>query len=200
MHIEIEAKFLDLDHDEMRSKLQAVGAVLEQPMRLMRRTIFDYPDHRLQQGERWGRLRVRDEGDKSTITYKSGGEKEYSKEIETTIGSYETMLQLLETIGLVAYSFQESKRETWRLDDVEIVLDIWPWLKPYIEIEGESEKDIREVATSLGLFWENAAFGNVDTAYRRDYPGMASSETVGSISKLTFAGSLPDWLEERSKS
>ena len=34
MNTEIEAKFLNIDHDAIRAKLEALGGVLEQPLRL----------------------------------------------------------------------------------------------------------------------------------------------------------------------
>jgi adenylate cyclase class 2 len=196
MQLEIEAKFLKLDHDQVRHKLQELGAELRHPMRLMRRTLLDYPDKRLE-NDNWGRLRVRDEGDKITLTYKSGGEKEYSQETETTVGSYEVMIELLESIGLVAATAQESKRETWQMGEVEVVLDIWPWLTPYIEIEGPSEQVIQAAALALRLDWKDAVFGNVDTAYRRDYPGMTQDETITILPNLAFSSDLPAWLKAR---
>jgi hypothetical protein len=44
MQQEIEAKFLNVDHDEVRAKLLAKHAVCVHPMRLMRRELFDYSD------------------------------------------------------------------------------------------------------------------------------------------------------------
>ena len=79
MATEIEAKFLDIDHDEIRAKLAAAGAQLEVPMRLMRRQLFDYPDGRLQHANH-GRLRIRDEGSQVTLTYKARGNGKYAQE------------------------------------------------------------------------------------------------------------------------
>ncbi len=196
---EIEAKFLNVEHDLVRQKLRSAGARLEEPMRLMRRAMFDYPDGRLQK-DNWGRLRVRDEGDKVTLAYKQGGEAEYSDEHETTVGSYDETIAILKAVGFKQYSFQESKRESWKYKDVEVVLDEWPFLKPYIEIEGPTEDDIKQCAKDLGFPWDDAAFGNVDTAYRLDYPGMRSNETVGAIAELSFSMAMPDWLVKRLQS
>lgn len=196
MQPEIEAKFLDSNHDAVRQKLTKLGAKLEKPMRLMRRTVFDYPDGHIEKVAR-GRLRVRDEGDKVTVTYKSPRSDQYYDETETTVGSYETMVELFEAIGLVPVSTQESKRETWHYGGVEVVLDEWPWVKPYIEIEGESELAIRQCAADLELDWQAATFGSADNVYRAEYPGMAADETIGAVSVVKFGASLPDWLEKR---
>ena len=196
MAIEIEAKFLNVDHDVVRAKLQTAGAILEEPMRVMRRQLYDYPDRQLYAANH-GRVRIRDEGSSITMTFKSGGDGNYPKEFETTIGSFLAAAEILEAIGLVSFSVQESKRETWRLDNVEVVLDIWPWLNSYIEIEGPSEPAIQMAARKLGFDWATAAFGSVDTAYRVQYPRMSAKDTVGDISNLSFDGVMPQWFIDR---
>lgn len=197
MQPEIEAKFLDVDHEIVRTKLENLGATCEHPMRLMRRTLFDYPDSRFQKENQKQRLRIRDEGDKVMVNFKSNNETNYVDEIETTIGSFETMAKLFEAIGLVSYSFQESKRETWHYKDVEVVLDEWPWLNTYIEIEGPNESAIRDAAEELGFDWQDAKFGSVDTAYRHQYLGMTNAESIGDLAEVRFNLPLPDYLLDR---
>ena len=66
MNDEIEVKFVNIDHDAIRNELESIGAVLEQPMRLMKRVTIDSNDMRSKNAF----LRVRDQGDKVTLTYK----------------------------------------------------------------------------------------------------------------------------------
>lgn len=195
MQAEIEAKFLDVDHQLIREKLKQLGGTCQIPMRTMRRTIFDYPDRRLEKNH--CRLRVRDEGSKITITFKHPGDLQYQNEIETTVGSYDTTVSLLQAVGLQAYSVQETRRETWVLDGCEVVLDEWPWLKPYIEVEGSSEASIRRCVEKLGFDWADARYGSVEAAYREEYPGIKPDETVGEIGAISFDAALPSWLAER---
>lgn len=54
-------------------------------------------------------------------------------------------------MGLPYKPFQESKRETWEFEDEEIMLDEWPWLKPYIEVEGNSEVQVHKISEQLGF-------------------------------------------------
>lgn len=197
MQTEIEVKFLDVDHDNVRDKLKSIGAVCEQPMRLMRRAMFDYPDDRFQKNDHSRRLRVRDEGDKTTVTYKQKNSTSYVYEIETTVGSYDEMVKIFEAIGLKTFSKQESKRETWHYKNTEVVLDEWPWLNSYIEIEGKSEEDIQAVAKQLGFDWDEAYFGSVDTAYRNQYSKMSKSDSIGDIEDVRFGLPLPSYLKER---
>jgi adenylate cyclase class 2 len=198
MPTEIEAKFLKVDIEEVRARLKAAGAKLEHPMRLMRRDQFDHLDQRYHKSNFSERLRIRDEEDKLTMTYKkSVPGSNYPIEIETTVGSYEATKQLLTAIGLHGFSYQESKRETWQLDDVEVVIDVWPWLDPYIEIEGPSEESIKAAAARLEFNWDDAEYGSVDTAYRAQYPKMTKHDSIALVPEVRFDMPLPDYLKER---
>ena len=197
MQAEIEAKFTQVSHDVIRQKLKSLGAKCESSMTLMRRAMFDYPDGRFQKNGHTARLRVRDEGQQVKINFKSKNNTNYVDEIETTVGSYDTMCELLQLIGLVNYSIQESRREIWHLNNVEIVLDEWPWLDPYIEIEAEKEEDIMSTSVLLGLDWSTAKFGSVDSVYRVQYPGLKENESIGEIKNVSFDSPLPAYLIER---
>lgn len=113
MQQEIECKFLNVDHDNLRIKLKELSAVLEHPMRLMRRVMLDHVDGRYQKdANKSERLRIRDEGDKVVVSYKSKNKTNYVHEVEASVGSFDDTLKLFEVIGFEVYSYQESKRET----------------------------------------------------------------------------------------
>lgn len=196
MNTEIEAKFVRQNHQAMRDKLAKLGAVCEKPMRLMRRVTIDNPS----MVSKNAFMRVRDEGDRITMTYKQFDELSLhgAKEIEIIVDDFDNAVQLLKVAGLPYQSFQESRRETWRLGGVEIVLDEWPWLDPYIEIEGDSENEVKEVASKLGLSWKDAVFGDVMEAYRVQYPHISKKDTVGHIRSVKFGDPLPDMLKSNS--
>ena len=193
MNTEIEAKFVNTDHDAVRENLKALGATLEQPMRDMRRVTIDNASMKAKDAF----LRVRDQGDKVTMTYKQYDELSVdgTKEIEVEVSDFEKTVAMLAEVGLVHGSYQETKRETWRLGSTEIVLDVWPWLDPYIEIEGESEEAVRQVAADLGFDWDDAVFGDVMAAYRIQYPHLTTKDTVGNVPEVKFGDPLPDLLK-----
>lgn len=170
MNTEIEAKFANVIHDEVRAKLKELGAALEQPLRLMRRVVIHTPG----MTDKNAFLRVRDEGYRTTITYKQfdGDIVDGAKEHEVETSSFDEAINILSAAGLVYDTYQESKRENWRLNDVEIMLDEWPWLNPYLEIEGGSEEAIKHVTQLLGLDWTQALFGGVANVYRKQYPHL----------------------------
>lgn len=172
MQTEIEAKFADIEIEAIRKKLQDCGAKLIHPMRLMRRALIE--EAHMQKNN--GFIRIRDEGDKVTLTYKEHRKNELhgAKEIEVVVSSFEDTVSLFQQAGWAYKTFQESKRETWELDDNEIVIDIWPWLDPFIEIEGPSEDSLKSGAKKLGLDWREAIFGSVDILYNRKFPHMSN--------------------------
>lgn len=192
MKTEVEVKFTGVHHDSVRNKLSEVNAVLIHPMRLMKRVTIDNPSMKSKDAF----LRVRDQGDKITITYKQFDELSVSgaKEIEIVVNNFEYAVALLAAAGLEHGSFQESKRETWKLGDVTIELDEWPWLNPYIEIEGPDEKSVREIADKLGFDWGKAVFGDVMAAYRVQYPHLGPKDTIGNLPEVRFGAELPKFL------
>lgn len=188
MKTEIEVKFIDVDIDEMRQCLERVGAVCEQPMRLMRRALVETPDME----QRNAFLRIRDEGHRTTMTFKMFERNALTgaKETETEVGSFEDTLAILKECGLDYRTFQESKRETWRLGEVEVVIDEWTWLAPYIEIEGETEEAVRKAAQQLGFEWDEAVFGSVDVIYERKFPDKTNRGVID-IQEVRFGAPIP---------
>jgi adenylate cyclase class 2 len=198
MQAEIEAKFLNVDHDVLRECLKAAGAICRQPMRLMKRKAYDFSDNRLR-SEHNGWARVRDEGDKVTMSYKQLNNRELdgTHEVNLVIDDFAAGDTFLQQLGLESKSYQETKRESWTLPGFEIELDIWPWTKPYIEIEGPDEASLRVLAGKLGLDWGAVCHGSVEVVYRAEYD--VTDEEVNTIPRMTFEESIPDWLEERRK-
>jgi len=188
MKTEIEVKFLNIDIDAMREKLKAVGAHLEQPMRLMRRQVF----HLVTPSER-AYVRVRDEGHKATMTFKrfEGDGLHAAKEAEVDVSDFETAVKILEESGLKLKSYQESKRETWHVGEVEVVIDEWPWAPPFVEIEGPSEDEVRKVTADLGLNWNDAAFGGVAEVYKSLYPAITNDVIVNDLPRYEFDDPIP---------
>lgn len=168
MKIEYEATFIEIDKDATRSKLAAAGARLVRPEFLQKRMVFRLPKgHDIKGG--W--LRVRDEGDKITMSLKvvDGDRIENQKEVQLTVDSFAEARQLLTSIGCEEKSYQESRRELWRLDSVDITIDEWPFLPPFMEVEGASEAEVRAVSEKIGFDYLEARFCSVDTLYNEKY-------------------------------
>lgn len=170
MKTEIEVKFCNIEIDDIRSRLIKAGATMEQPMRLMRRALIE--TEAMARDDAF--IRLRDEGNKTTLTYKKFETNSLTgaREHEVEVSDFETMKEILNLADLSFQTTQESKRETWRLGAVEVVIDQWPWMRPYIEIEGHSEAEVIKAAKELSFRWEDAVFGGADVIYHLEYPDM----------------------------
>src|SRR3989344_6632424 len=117
MNTEYEATFTDVDKESIRSKLKDVGAVLIRPESLQKRVTFNLPEGVDLEG---GWLRVRDEGDKITLSLKAvhGDGIESQKEIMLTVNDFDQAVELLTLLGCKQKAYQETKRELWKLDGV----------------------------------------------------------------------------------
>lgn len=197
MKTEIEVKFVDIAIDDVRARLTTVGGVCEQPMRLMKRALIEEPHHEAEHSF----IRVRDEGNKVTLTFKRRVDPhaptiDSVKEIEVTVSSFDDTVELLREAGWTYKTFQESKRETWKLGDVEVVIDEWPWIRPYIEIEGESEMEVRQAVERLGFDWRDVVYGHIDAVYERDYE-FDGVRGVIDLKEVRFADPVPAAFKKR---
>ncbi len=196
MQTEIEAKWLNIDLASMRKRLVDIGAECVTKDRLMTRKIYDYPDKRLEKIGGW--VRVRNEGDKITLSYKQMNDRTVhgTKEITVVVDDFEATRAFLDSIGMQSNSHQETMRESWKLDSTEIELDTWPWIPSFVEIEAESEADLKSVAEKLGLDYEKALHGSVETAYQAVYD--VTEEEIDSWEEIAFT-EVPDWLAAKKK-
>ncbi len=182
MNIEYEATFTQIDKEEIRERLKKSDAKLIRPEFLMKRVPFSPPKDI---GNAW--LRVRDEGDKITMSLKmiTGNKITDQKEWQIEINNFDEGCKLLEALGAKKKSYQESLREIWHLDDTEICIDTWPGLKPLVEIEGKNEKDVESVAKKLGFNWQDALFCAADKVYEQEL-GIPKDVIDNQTSEITF--------------
>lgn len=196
MQTEIEAKWLNIDINNMRQLLSSVGAKMVKKERLMSRKIYDFSDDRLNKKGGWAR--VRDEGDKITLSYKQLNDRSVhgTKEVSLITNDFESTCIFLESIGLEQKSFQQTKRESWELDGSEIELDTWPWIPSFIEIESKNEEKLKSIAMKLGLDYSKALHGSVETAYQAVYD--ITEEEIDNWLEILFIP-VPSWLESKRR-
>ncbi len=194
METEIEAKFPDIDVDALRLKLKERDAILEHPEVSMRRKNYDYSDRRLKKIGGW--IRVRDEGNKVTLSYKQLNDRTLhgTKEVSVVVDDFGKTCQFLEAIGMMAKAYQETKREKWSHKSVEVTIDTWPWVPTFVELEGQTEELVREVANDLGFDWIKVMYGSVETIYQMHYD--FTEEEIDDWESITFVAP-PDWLLAR---
>ena len=184
MDIEYEATFKNINKNEIRKLLKKVGARLIKPEFMQKRVVFHLPKgHEIKGG--W--LRVRDEADKITMSLKviDGNKIKDQKEICLTVNNFEEAENFLVLIGCEKKAYQENKRELWKLNNVEIMIDEWPFLEPFIEVEGKSEKTVRQVCKKLGLNYSEAIFSSTDVLIQQKY-GISLDRINNKTPKIIF--------------
>lgn len=185
---EFEATFPNIDKEQLRATLEEVGAVLIRPEFMMTRVAYHLPSGH-QKPNIWAR--VRDEGDKITMSVKmiAGPGIDGQKEALVQVDSFDQAEIILLTLGCTRKSLQQNLREIWELDGVAICIDTWPFLPPFVEVEGPNEADVKKISEALGFSYTNAQFCAVDTLYSQTYgiPTMV----VNIIPAITFDGPDP---------
>lgn len=186
MKTEFEAKFYPVDKNAIREKLKANGGKLVQPEV---KTIIAAYNHRANPQIDGDYVRVRNEGDKIRLSIKvhaaEGGSIADQKEIDTIVSDFDATLAILERTGLKRSGFQEKLRETWELHGAEVVIDTWPGLETYIEIEASSEDAVQYAAELLDFDWDDKIITSVVEIYAKKY-GMTVEEVLAVMSNLTF--------------
>ena len=72
---------------------------------------------------------------------------------------------LLEEMGYSKKKLVEKYRKSYTYNDLDIVIDSWPLISPYMEIEGKKVEDIYDMVNKLGYKDEDAKIMNTDDIY-----------------------------------
>ena len=72
-------------------------------------------------------------------------------------------------MGYTPRSFQENLRTRYYLDHIELDIDTWPLIPTYLEIEGNSEEDVKRVEKLLELNESKVTTMNCQDIYLEEY-------------------------------
>lgn len=130
-------------------------------------------------------IRLRETNGKSELTVKHILEKQtdrfqYVIENEIEVSSLEETNVILESVGISKRAYQEKVRYSYEYKDAEIEIDVWPLLKPYLEIECDNEDVINEIIENLNLENHECVSLNTEALYKR------INIDIHSISELKF--------------
>jgi adenylate cyclase class 2 len=122
-------------------------------------------------------LRLRRVGGKATLTYKkrlpTSSTIKHQREEETAVTDPEAMEAILEALGYTPAMVYEKRRQTWRLGQTEIVIDVLPF-GLFMEIEGRIN-EIRAVERKLalkGLRAEQATYPQLTKKHGKSLDGL----------------------------
>ena len=188
MEIEFEAKFLDINRNELVEKMKSLGAKCIQPNTIYKRCMYGLCDIKR------GYVRVRDEGNKTTLTAKIYKDSKFPQEYEVTIkDGFDNGKAFLQALNLTEKSYHETMREKWNLslgknpiDDCEIAFDYIPGIPLYVEIECKTKKNLNKAIRILKLDNSKKYFGSYGKCFV-EYYGMSENDINNDIRSLTFA-------------
>lgn len=176
---EFEYKFINIDLDSIIKKLEELGAVFKFD------TVYKIYNHdRIEWRPFQGRLRLREGNGKVTMAYKAKQEDGFDSEVEFEIEDIEKAHELVNAIGIPLKRFEQKRRISYELDGVSIDIDFWPDIDPYIEIEADSEDEIRTIVEKLGLDFSEGLKLNSAEIYK-----LVSGKDIGN--DMRFA--KDDW-------
>lgn len=157
MVTEIEARFIEIDIEELVTKAVSLGGV-DLGEHLLEETIFYDKDLTWSPAGRYARIRSYD--GKHVFTHKqiTADTIDGAEEIEFTVDKPEQLKAFLEKMELVPFRVQQKKRRKVKFDGVVLDIDSWPKIPPMLEIEGDTEQHVKDIAEKLGLDWNKALF------------------------------------------
>jgi adenylate cyclase class 2 len=153
-HIEIEQKFHLLNHNELRQRLQDLGA---KPLGTEHQIdVYYNAPHRDFLAEpnvsEW--FRVRHEGHRASMTYKRwlplhAKVKTHCDEYESDLSDAEGVEKLLAALDFAPLITVDKQREEWQLDEVVVALDTVKDLGNFVEFEYKGDAASVEEAHRL---------------------------------------------------
>jgi len=148
---EIEVKILEINPEEIRKKLEDLGAekVFDGELDTI---LFDFPDKRL--GKNDSHFRVRKVGDKVEICFKGKNESSQFKtkeEIEVNTSDFKDTVKIFEKLGFIRVYEGKRRRESYKLKEISFEIDYYSTMPAWLEVEAPTEEKIVEYVAKLGF-------------------------------------------------
>ena len=165
MHTEIEERVLEIDKEKIIKKLEVFNAKKIGEW-YQRRLVYDFTPKRENE---W--IRLRDTGNEITLTYKNVEKNtiDGTKELEVVVSSFDDTNEMLKILGYTPRAYQENKRIRYILNNIEIDIDSWPMIPTYMELEGESIEEIKNIEKLLEIDESKITNLNCQSIYEEIY-------------------------------
>ena len=156
---EIEIKVLGIERKQIEEKLISFGAekVFDDTIHAL---YYDTADRRLRHNRLT--LRLRREGKRSVLALKADIEDDSAKvreEKEVEVSDFDTMREILGSLGLSVWLEMEKHRTSYKLTDLHFELDkysgAYAYIPEFLEIEGTDMETIHKYAGMLGFTIED---------------------------------------------
>lgn len=180
MKIEYETRLLDVDVSVFIKKLNKAGAkFISDDLQI--RNCYDFKPVRKNS---W--IRLRSNGKVCTLTIKEieSQSVDGTKESEIIVSDFKTTDEILNKLGFEARSVQENRRIKYSLNNVEIDIDFWPLIPPFVEIEASSKKEIENICKLLKIDIKNLV--NIDITKIYEKYGIKNVEKIAKLTLENF--------------
>jgi len=146
MPLELEYEFYDFDKKKIINKLKNLGAK-KKGAYIFKVIVFTHP---LNIDNSY--IRIRDEGHRTTLTYKMKDPKNnFENEDEVIIDNFGAGVKILLNLGCKKKYYYEKIREIWTLKNSEIVFDTNPGEPDRMEVESQTKKELDNLTKELNL-------------------------------------------------
>lgn len=166
MNIEYECRVLEINIDSFIKLLEDNGGVKKGEY-FQKRNVYDFNPI---DPNKW--IRLRSNGNDVTLTLKKLEDRTSicgTKELEIKVSIFEQTDKILNELGYCSRNYQENKRITYILDNVEIDIDTWPLIPTYAELEGKNKEDIERLIEKLKLDKSKITTYDVTSIYNEIY-------------------------------
>lgn len=169
---ELEKKVLEIDKKQVVEKLEKMGAA-QTFKGLLKVCYLDTQDNRIRKSGDLLRLREF-EGEYTEIVYKTNKRIENTCKVfdEYTFKGkcFEDALKLFEKLDLNISCSYEKKRTVYYYQDSEIVIDEYPKIPPFLEIESGNPAQIENIIKYLELEDYESSCETINELLERKYP------------------------------
>lgn len=174
MNIEYEVRVLEINKEKLIKKLEELGAEFKGDNE-QKRYVYDIIP---KEDGKW--IRLRTNGKITTLAYKNVVKTtiDGTKELEVEVSDFEKTNELLDYIGIKSKGYQENRRIQYILNGVEIDIDSWPMIPPYVEIEGKNEEEVVRILELLDLQNEKVTSLDVESIYKSYGIDLASIKVL----------------------
>lgn len=166
MEKEREVTILNINEEDFINRLLENGAKKQDEF-LQRRYTYDFNPVN---PNKW--IRLRTNGAKTTLTIKEIKDKssiDGTMELETVVGDFDVMNDILKELGYHYRNYQENYRKVYLIDGVEISIDSWPLIPTYAEIEGKTNEDVIKALDKLEYTLDDVTTLDVTSIYNEIY-------------------------------
>lgn len=176
---EVEVKILEIKRQVVEQKLIELGAKKIFDGKLYA-VMFDFPENQFAKEGKL--LRLRKEGEKKVLTFKTIKSKEKVKiaeELELIVSDFDGMRKILTQLGLREVVIIEKNRISYSMDknhfDIDQLEGELSGIPEYLEIEGPNKEAIFKAAKTLGFSQEDCKAWDANdllSHYGKFLPGL----------------------------